>query len=255
MPGKFVIRRGRLRASRDPKALSPTSILMADAIALSFERALDRNARGRLLDLGCGRVPLFAAYRRHVGEIICVDWGRSLHGCLHLDCSADLSAELPFGDSRFDTVILSDVLEHVPRPLLLWREIARVLAPGGRVLVSVPFYYPLHERPRDYYRYTEHGLRWLAEQSGMTVISIEPLGGAPEVAADVISKSMLRMPWPLSYLARWLQRLASALVSRGPGRRFSRATASRFPFGYFMVAEKPERREFPKTRSNGPGPS
>lgn len=45
---------------------------------------------------------------------------------------------LPFPDNSFDFVNLSEVIEHVDDPLLLLREVHRVLRPGGRVYLSVP---------------------------------------------------------------------------------------------------------------------
>jgi SAM-dependent methyltransferase len=108
-----------------------------------------------LLDLGCGKVPFYARYREYVSETVCVDWSNSLHGNGHVDAECDLTQELPFADASFDTILLSDVLEHIPAPERLWREMARLLKPGGELLSSVPFFYWLHEEPYDYYRYTK----------------------------------------------------------------------------------------------------
>ncbi len=68
---------------------------------------------------------------------------------------------LPFEDGTFDGVFMVAVLEHVYNPFEVTREAARVLKPGGFVLVASPFIYPIHSSPSDYFRYTDDGLRQL----------------------------------------------------------------------------------------------
>ena len=53
------------------------------------------------------------------------------------------------------------------------REMARVLRPGGRLLLTVPFSQPLHELPSDYWRFTPSALRLLAEESGLEIERID----------------------------------------------------------------------------------
>jgi SAM-dependent methyltransferase len=58
-------------------------------------------------------------------------------------------------------LVMADVLEHVQNPFDAAREIGRILKPGGTALLVVPFFYPIHARPHDYFRFTEYGLRLL----------------------------------------------------------------------------------------------
>src|SRR5688572_2754762 len=119
-PSKFVIRNGNLVASRDPRHVSVSSRLNADLVAQCYDENLKAHARGRLLDLGCGAVPLYEVYKERVTAIVCVDWGNTLHNREYVDYELDLTQPLPFGNGVFDTVILADVLEHIPTPELLW---------------------------------------------------------------------------------------------------------------------------------------
>jgi SAM-dependent methyltransferase len=238
-PGKFVYRNGRLRASRDSRELGIGSRLVTDLVAKVYGENLPLFARGRLLDLGCGKVPLYLAYKDLVTECVCVDWENTLHKNEYLDSHCDLTQALPFADGEFDTIILSDVLEHLPQPELLWREMTRILAPGGRILMNVPFYYQIHEHPHDFYRYTEFALRRFVQEAGLTLVKLEAIGGAPEILADVFAKNVRR--WavvgrPLAIFTQWL---AGAFVRTGVGKRASESTRANFPFGYFLVAEKP----------------
>ncbi len=68
---------------------------------------------------------------------------------------------MPFPDNSFDLVFLIEVLEHVHNPPKALSEIYRVLKPGGTLIFSVPFIFPLHDRPCDYFRYTKYGLKLL----------------------------------------------------------------------------------------------
>ncbi|WP_189041663.1 class I SAM-dependent methyltransferase [Aliidongia dinghuensis] len=235
---KFVFRKGRLVASSDPGEVSLSSRLIATIVAGRYQDAFPVHGTGRLLDLGCGKVPLYAAYKEYVTEIICVDWENTLHGGEYLDRQVDLSNPLPFADGEFDTIILSDVLEHISAPDNLWNEIVRILAVGGKIIMNVPFYYCLHEQPHDYYRYTEFALRRFVANSNMTLISLEPIGGAPEILADVASKVATRIPKVGRLVARLIQFLGLWFVKTKLGRRISSATAADFPFGYFMIAQK-----------------
>lgn len=69
--------------------------------------------------------------------------------------------DMPFPDNSFDAVFLIEVLEHVHNPPKALSEIYRVLKPGGTLIFSVPFIFPLHDRPGDYFRFTKYGLKLL----------------------------------------------------------------------------------------------
>jgi SAM-dependent methyltransferase len=76
---------------------------------------------------------------------------------------------LPLGDACWDGVLMDAVLEHVKDDTATLQEIRRVLVPGGRALIDVPFVQPYHASPGDYRRFTEQGLRNKLEQCGFEV--------------------------------------------------------------------------------------
>jgi SAM-dependent methyltransferase len=214
------------------------SRLVVDRIAECFQHHCATYARGKLLDLGCGKVPLFACYRGHVDEVVCVDWENTPHKCPHLDLQCDLSKRLPFEDGGFDTIVLSDVLEHIPNPWLLWMEMQRVLAPSGHVILSVPFYYWLHERPFDFFRFTEHGLTRLAEDAGLSMVLLEQYGGLPEIFADLLAKGAASLPGLGKPAAILIQGFAGTFRRMPAVGNLSKRSSQCFPFGYFAVAKK-----------------
>lgn len=237
-PSKFIYKKGKLIASRDQKEVSVGSRLIVDLIAQFYNNNLQQHAKGKLLDLGCGKAPLFLAYKDYVSDITCIDWECTMHEKEYLDFECDLTKVLPFTDREFDTIIISDVLEHVPQPEHLWREMSRILSGDGKIIMSVPFYYWLHEQPHDYYRYTEFALRRFVESSGLRLIQLNSIGGAPEIMADIFSKNILRLPKSGRVLAMFAQWLTSRFINTKIGKKVSTATSSGFPLGYFLVAAK-----------------
>jgi SAM-dependent methyltransferase len=237
-PSKYVYRRGKLTASRNPAEVMVGSRLVADTVAALYDKYIPQFAKGRLIDLGCGKVPFFEAYRRQVTENVCVDWQHTEHVNEHLDYTCDLNERIPFNDGEFDTVILSDVLEHVAEPGRLWCEMARILKPSGKVLANVPFYYWLHEQPYDYYRYTEYALRRFAQLANFRILVLTPIGGAPEVLADILAKHMQTVPVLGESIAAATQSLVQSFVRNRLGRMWSQKTNRGFPLGYFFVAER-----------------
>lgn len=236
-PSKYVVRKGQLRASRDTKEVGLGSRLMADRVAAVYAKYLPRYARGRLLDLGCGKVPLYQAYKDTTTEVVCVDWEGAAKHSPHLDLEQDITQELPFDDDSFDTIIVSDVMEHIPEPAGVWAQLNRLLAPGGYVLLNVPYYYPIHEAPYDFFRYTEFALRRFAEEANLEVVVFQPLGGSPEVIADILAKNLVPVPVIGPLLASLVQSVVSLIARTGPGARLSAKTAELFPLGYFLIAK------------------
>jgi SAM-dependent methyltransferase len=97
---------------------------------------------------------------------------------------------LPLAPASFDAVILIDVLEHIKDSRRLLDQIHGVLKPGGKVIMSLPFLYPLHDAPRDYVRLTIHGIENLAEQSQFDIELCEPVGSPIVTAAFLFNVSL-----------------------------------------------------------------
>jgi SAM-dependent methyltransferase len=88
----------------------------------------------------------------------------------------DLS-NIPVGDNRYDLILCSQVLEHLPAPNKVLKELNRVLKPDGELWLSAPFYYEEHEKPYDFYRYTQFGFKELLTKAGFTIEKIDWLEG------------------------------------------------------------------------------
>lgn len=144
--------------------LHPQWLLGNDTRTIEWIRS---HASGRTLDIGCADrwiEPHLPEGCDYVG-LDYLATGGLLYGA-RPDIFANAS-RLPLPDASINTVLLLEVLEHLRHPAQALAEIARVLRPGGRLLLSVPFLYPVHDAPHDYQRDTCHGLMREMEAAGL----------------------------------------------------------------------------------------
>jgi SAM-dependent methyltransferase len=94
-----------------------------------------------------------------------------------MDVAADLNMARPFPNGSVDTVFSVSVLEHLWNPQMLLAESFRMLRPGGKLVLQVPFQWGVHEAPYDYFRYTSYGLQHLLRQAGFQQMEIMPTTG------------------------------------------------------------------------------
>jgi ubiquinone/menaquinone biosynthesis C-methylase UbiE len=141
-----------------------------------LERAAQTVEAGQLvLDAGAGRAPyrdLFAHTRYETADFLAVKGKKYVTP----DYVCDL-AEIPVKDARFDHVLLTQVLEHIPEPARVVAELSRVLKPGGTLWLTAPLFYAEHERPYDFFRYTQFGLRHLLESERFEVLELDWMEG------------------------------------------------------------------------------
>lgn len=139
------------------------------------EAAASVPAGSLVLDAGAGESPYagwFSAHRYESADFAQVEKDYS-HSLTYV---CDLR-ELPVEDCRFDLIVMTQVLEHLPEPASVLAELRRVLKPGAEVWFSTPLFYEEHEQPYDYFRYTQFGLRHLCDRAGLEVVTIDWLEG------------------------------------------------------------------------------
>jgi len=146
---------------------------------------------GSLLDVGCGTKP----YRSYftVDEYIGLEIGDRAHqSSVQADVYYD-GERFPFDANRFDSVTMFQVLEHVFEPDRFLAEVHRVLKPGGKLLIAVPFVWDEHEQPYDYGRYSTFGLRHLLNCNGFSTDLIERSCRAPAVLFQLINAYLFKL--------------------------------------------------------------
>lgn len=235
---KFIMKNGTLKANKNTKHVSLSSRLMVNLIGDYYQENISKHVSGLLLDLGCGSVPLYEAYKPFIKDNICVDWQNSMHKNNFLDLSADLNLPLPIESDKFDTIILSDVLEHIKNPKILWSELNRVIKKDGKIIINTPFYYWIHEEPYDFYRHTEFSLKDAAEQNGFKILSFENIGGVFEILTDLYAKLFRFIPVigkPISIL---IQKISFWFYKTSIGKKIALKSSKKFPYAYGMVIQK-----------------
>ena len=202
-------------------------------ILLFVKSAAQRLEPGtRVLDAAAGTAPYRELFRHC--EYLTSDWKLSPHpAARQADIVAPLT-DLPVEDGSFDFVLCTQVLEHVSDPAGVLRELRRVLAPGGRICLTAPLVWQLHEEPYDFFRYTPHGLRHLLRGAGFSEVRVQPVTGYFSTLGYMVRicgpiTGMTDAPHPS------IRRLAGALCWRlGPAvaklDRFDRRRA--FPLVY-----------------------
>ncbi len=134
--------------------------------------AAERERRPRLLDVGCGVKPYEHLFTPYVAEYVGVDVANP---------SADLEGtveEIPVPEGSFELVLCTQTLEHAIDPARAVHELRRVVAPGGRVLVSTHGVQVYHPNPVDLWRWTHAGLERLFRENGdWSAVSVTPSSG------------------------------------------------------------------------------
>ncbi len=208
---KYLVYNGVLRPSQDEFEVGVGSRITARLVAEFYSKALPAHAKGRLLDLGCGKAPLYGFYSKFVSEVIRADWPNSVHHNPSTDVYCDIGKPLPFSNVSFDTVLLSDVLEHLPDPSLLWQELARILAPGGKVIGNIPFLYWIHEAPFDYQRLTPYALTQYMLKVRLQPLELRRIGRPLDTWMDLTAKLAAPVPVIGRIIAKGLSHVSSLL--------------------------------------------
>ena len=174
------------------------------AAVISFAGTVPAGAR--VLDAGAGEGAYQGYFpgRKYVGLDLGI--GDQKWDYTRLDVLGDL-ASLPFADRVFDAALNIVTLEHVKDPRRVLTELARVLKPGGRLLLVVPHEWEVHQHPHDFFRFTKYGVEELARAAGLRVVSMEPGGGYFRLLARRLLGGAQFFPMPL-HLA-WLTLVAA----------------------------------------------
>ena len=133
----------------------------------------------RTLDLGCGQSVLAEYFPDRVGLDIQRNDAVNVEGDAH---------HLPFKDDSFKQIVCSEVLEHLQYPGQAVREMHRILESEGKLVLTVPFVYPLHEGPHDYQRFTEYGLKTLFDPF-FHIEKIDPIFSEEQTLAILLQRT------------------------------------------------------------------
>lgn len=152
--------------------------------------------------------------------------------------------DLPFKDNEFEIVLCMVVMEHLEDPQKAILEMKRVLKSGGKILVSVPFMFPMHDTPADYWRFTKYGLMRLFKDWEIVEVSAETdinetlaviLQRIGYQATFIFNKFMKVIIFSLAWLLTKLPKMTKTVYG-DIGKTTEEPEA--FASSYFLVARK-----------------
>jgi SAM-dependent methyltransferase len=194
--------------------------------------------KGRVVDLGCGDSPYKEAILRSADEYVGVDHPGSKYGRGQTQVIADLEGPFPFEDASFDTAVAFQILDDVPEPQAFLSECFRILRPDGQIFLTAPFMWHLHEEPRDFFRFSRHGLQYLLGKCGFVDIQIEEIAGFWQTWFLKFNYHTTRYAWgPIKYvwyIVWWLTQMIAPLLDN-----LERGRPNREPTHYSASARKP----------------
>jgi SAM-dependent methyltransferase len=155
------------------------------------------SAHGDILDVGAGAqpyrplLPPDARYRAIDVAAASEDFGYDLP-----DTEYFQGERWPVPDGSMDVVLATETLEHVPEPAVFLAEARRVLRPGGRIVLTVPFAARWHYVPHDYWRFTPSSLRNLLEAAQFGDVVVNARGNEVTVACYKLMALILPALFP-----------------------------------------------------------
>ena len=136
--------------------------------------------KSRILDAGAGPCPykqFFSHCKYESTDFV------DTHKCLDFVCLLD---NVPRKSETYEAVLSTEVLEHVEYPQKAINEFYRILKKGGKLFLTTPQAWRIHQAPHNYFYFTHYGLQSLLKNAGFTKYNIVPMGGYFWFLADVI---------------------------------------------------------------------
>ncbi len=190
----------------------------------------------RTLDIGSGG----SGYDRYFPNRVTVD----IDPARKPDIVAD-AEHLPFKDGEFSFVLCTEVLEHVRNPREAISEMHRVLEPGGTLILTTRFVYPLHDTPHDYWRFTRYGMEelfrdWEIKELVPETIDAETIGVLIQRIGLQTRMRANKLAKALTFGLASLASLGNKLIRTRYGEIQKRTPEDHLlASGYYLVARRP----------------
>ena len=191
----------------------------------------------KVLDLGSSKSPYAHLFPNRTSFDIEEREGVDVVGDAH---------NMPFKNGEFEVIVCTEVLEHLHSPHIAIEEMQRVLKPGGKIILTTRFVFPIHDAPHDYYRYTEFGMKFLF-RNGWTVLELKPETRNFETIAVQLQRVAFQTTMRGGLFTNALVLLVAKIVSKlgwliksenGINSTVDTYDCNIFASGYYLVATK-----------------
>lgn len=206
-------------------------------LRLAEHRALSGvTLSGKVLDLGgtCGAE--YHSFLKGTFDITTVNMdAHTAPDLLH-----DLEQPVPYPDASFHHVLLINVLEHIFNYRQLLGEATRIVKSGGSVIIVVPFLFPIHPDPHDFWRFSKETLEKECANAGLTIEKLMPLGSGVFSARHLFIARLMPGPirFVLHYTFRYLATVLDSVFVHTAHLLGKQYAPTDYALGYGVVARK-----------------
>jgi SAM-dependent methyltransferase len=189
--GIFYVQNSVMEINMDPVLIDTkrnkrrnSSFLVYHYLFKSLTYAIEKYGKGNVLDMGCGNKPYQSLFNNKITGYTGCDINQNKLNSVDIVCNI---LEIPRHNESFDTVLCTQVIEHVYDHRKLLAEANRLLRKGGVMILSGPLYWPEHGVPHDFFRFTRYGFQELLEECGFSVTEVQENGGAWATAGQSLA--------------------------------------------------------------------
>lgn len=163
---------------------------------------------GRVLDIGCGEQP-FRPHLESIGYTYTgLDVTQNSQSSVDIVCAIDEDLSSLSIRGPFQLILCTEVLEHVADWQRAFHNMASLLSERGRLLVTCPHFYPLHEEPYDFWRPTLHAIDHFGSAEGLRPLRRAAAGDVWDVVGTLLGSC-----WPTPVTESWGDWALTRLVS------------------------------------------
>jgi hypothetical protein len=162
-----------------------------------------------VLDCGCGNQPFKETLESHGFLYESFDISPSDAVQLNYVCALDWPIDQYTSTitKTYSLVLVTEVLEHVYDLRLAFRNIASSTKKGGYVLLTCPFFFPLHEEPYDYCRPTVHLLTKLSRSVGLEISELHKAGDCLDIIGTILGASVPRLKHSNTFVDKLFEKI------------------------------------------------
>jgi len=145
-----------------------------------LKTVLPKYCLGKTVDVGSGHAKYKNLIIDYCEEYVSVDNLSSDYQFSADNFKPDIVSDvlkMPFNSEEFDTVICTEVIEHIENPFLLFKETSRILKRGGYLILSSGWVAPHHKEPKDYWRFSKDAYAILCKEAKFELVEIHKKGG------------------------------------------------------------------------------
>lgn len=202
----------RLKSAQVPLS-DPHYIVLSLLNRWLSEKALPF-ATGRMLDMGCGARPYEDLFGPRIDQYLGADVAPSKDS--HIDIVLTPGEPVALDDNSVDTILSTQTLEHVYDFQVYLAECARLLKPGGVLILTVPMQWRIHETPHDYWRFTRFGVVKALGEVGLNEVIINSCGGAWALVGQIIASHLVQRKFESKIMFLLINRIALRLDAAYP---------------------------------------